>query len=81
VKLCLAISVLFAVVFTITGATVQFFPLFLNQTGLSSQQISLAMSFLALSKILSTFFVAFFIDRSPKPNFFLAFTTGLTALV
>ena len=75
------ISLLFTVVFSVTGPFVQFFPLFLSNSGLSASQISTAMSFLAFSKICSTMTVAFFIDRSPKPHFYLAFAAGFTAFV
>jgi len=75
------ISLLFTVIFSVTGPFVQFFPLFLNNNGLNASQISIAMSFLALSKIFATVTVAFFIDRSPKPHWYLAFTAGFTAFI
>ncbi len=41
----------------------------------------MAMSCLAISKIVSSMTVAFFIDRSTKPHFYLAFAAGFTAFV
>lgn len=75
------ISLLFTVVFCVTGPFVQFFPLFLSNNGLGAPQIALAMSLLAFSKICATVIVAFFIDRSPKPHLYLAFTAGFTSLI
>jgi len=75
------ISLLFTGIFAVTGPFVQFFPLFLNSNGLNASDISIAMSFLAFSKIIATIAVAFFIDRSPKPHWYLAFTAGFTAFI
>ena len=75
------ISLLFTVVFSVTGPFVQFFPLFLSKSGLGASEISTAMSFLAFSKICSTITVAFFIDRSKKPHFYLAFAAGFTCFI
>ncbi len=63
------------------GPFVQFFPLFLNHKGFGASQIALAMSCLAVSKIISSIIVAFFIDRSPKPHFYLALAAGFYGVI
>lgn len=75
------ISLLFTAVFSVTGPFIQFFPLFLKDNNLDTSQIAWAMGLLSLSKIFSTALVAFFIDRSKKPHFYLAFAAGFTAII
>lgn len=75
------ISLLFTVVFAMIGPFVQFFPLFLSHKGFGTSQIAVAMSCLAISKIISSIAVAFFIDRSPRPHLYLALAGGFYAFI
>lgn len=63
------------------GPFVQFFPLFLSHKGFGASHIALAMSCLAISKIISSVIIAFFIDRSPKPHFYLALAAAFYGVI
>ena len=65
------ISVLFTTIFAVAGPFVMFYPLFLQDRGLGAEEIGYAMSGMAFGKLVSVVIMAFIIDKSQKPHWYL----------
>lgn len=75
------ISLLFTTIFSVAGPFVMFYPVFLLGRGLAAEEVGYAMSGMALGKLVSVAIMAFLIDKSQKPHWYLVGAALVAALM
>ena len=66
-----SMSLLYTASFAVAGPFVQFYTMFLDSRGLSTEEIGYAMGLFAFSKIFSVIITASIVSKSHKPHLFL----------